>query len=72
MEYNFGYMSLKEKSVIKVGFIDYYGSGKAHQSNTVYSSFGVSPCLCSYTNRYGGIQSNILVKEIEKTNNSNY
>lgn len=49
--------------IINVGFIDYSGSGKAHQSNTVYSSFGVSPCLCSYENRYGGIQTNILVKE---------
>ena len=60
-------MSLKgKKKVINVGFIDYSGSGKAHQSNTVYSSFGISPCLCSYANRYGGIQSNILVKEIDK------
>jgi len=47
------------------------GTNKAHQSNTVYSSFGISPCLCSYANRYGGIQTNILVKEIEKADNGN-
>lgn len=48
--------------IINVGFIDNTGTGKAHQSNTVYSSFGISPCLCSYENRYGGIQTNILVR----------
>ena len=58
--------SLKLKNVnqpIKVGFIDYSGSGKAHQSNTVYSANGICPCICSYANRYGGVQSNILVRE---------
>lgn len=54
--------------IINVGFIDNTGTGKAHQSNTVYSSFGISPCLCSYENRYGGIQTNILVRnKNEKT-----
>ena len=58
------------KKVINIGFMD-TGTGKAHQSNTVYSSFGICPCLCSYENRYGGIQTNILVREEnEKTNNN--
>lgn len=58
-------------NVINIGFMD-TGTGKAHQSNTVYSSFGICPCLCSYANRYGGIQTNILVKEnYEKTDNNN-
>ena len=57
-------MLLQEQKVVKIGFIDYSGSGKAHQSNTVYSSFGICPCICSYSNRYGGVQSNILVKEL--------
>jgi len=56
--------------VINIGFMN-TGTNKAHQSNTVYSSFGISPCLCSYANRYGGIQTNILVKEIEKADNGN-
>ena len=65
-------MSLKNRKVINVGFMDMSGSGKAHQSNTVYSSFGVCPCLCSYANRYGGIQTNILVKEINEIDNANF
>jgi len=56
--------------VINVGFLDYTGTGKAHQSNTVYSSFGVSPCLCSMQKRYGGLQTKILVKEKHEAYNS--
>lgn len=64
-------MLSKEMKIVNVGFMN-TGTNKVHQSNTVYSSFGICPCLCSYANRYGGIQTNILVVENDKkTNNSN-
>ena len=58
--------------VISVGFIDNtgIGTGKAHQSNTIYSSYGLAPCLCSMQKRYGGLQTKVIV--YEKSDNSNF
>lgn len=62
-------MIKKMIKVISVGFIDNTGTGKAHQSNTIYSSCGICPCLCSMQKRYGGLQTKVLVYE---TNNSDF
>lgn len=55
--------------VINLGFIDNTGTGKAHQSNTVYHPYGLAPCLCSMQKRYGGLQTKVIM--YEKSNNSN-
>lgn len=63
---------MRIQKVISVGFIDNTGTGKAHQSNTIYSSIGLSPCLCSMQKRYGGLQTKVLVMEKHGANNSNF
>jgi hypothetical protein len=62
--------SVKMVKVIPIGFIDNTGTGKAHQSNTIYSSNGLCPCLCSMQKRYGGLQTKVIV--YEKSDNSNF
>lgn len=62
---------LLQKKVIDIGFIDTTNTGKKHQSNIVYSSFGISPCICSMQKRYGGLQTKVLVIENERDDNSN-
>ena len=63
---------MNTQNVVNVGFLDNTNTGKAHQSNTIYSSFGLSPCLCSMQKRYGGLQTKVLVMEKYGTNNSNF
>lgn len=59
-----------KRTVINVGFLDTTNTGKAHQSNTIYSSDGLCPCICSMQKRYGGLQTKILVKEKYEKHNS--